>query len=46
MFCTQFFFWFCFVEISAMISGAVGENFHVYNYTEDQVPGILAKHLK
>ena len=33
-------------DISAMISGAEGENFFVYNYTEDQVPGILAKHLK
>ncbi|XP_048747319.1 2'-deoxynucleoside 5'-phosphate N-hydrolase 1-like [Ostrea edulis] len=33
-------------KISAMISGAVGDNFHVYNYTEDQVPDILAKHLK
>ena len=33
-------------DISAMISGAEGENFFVYNYTEDEVPGILAKHLK
>lgn len=33
-------------KISAMISGAVGEKFFVYNYKEEQVPEILAKHLK
>lgn len=33
-------------NISAMISGAVGEKFFVYNYKEEQVPEILAKHLK
>ncbi|XP_061194144.1 putative 2'-deoxynucleoside 5'-phosphate N-hydrolase 1 isoform X2 [Saccostrea echinata] len=33
-------------KLSAMISGAVGKNFHVYNYKEEQVPEILAKHLK
>lgn len=37
---------FSFAEISAMISGAVGEKFFVYNYKEEQVPEILAKHLK
>lgn len=35
-----------FAEISAIISGAVGEKFFVYNYKEEQVPDILAKHLK
>lgn len=29
-----------------MVAGAVGEKFFVYNYKEDQLPEIFAKHLK
>ncbi|XP_061179252.1 putative 2'-deoxynucleoside 5'-phosphate N-hydrolase 1 [Saccostrea echinata] len=32
-------------RISPMISGAKGDNFYVYHYTEDQVPEILSRHF-
>ncbi|XP_065944556.1 putative 2'-deoxynucleoside 5'-phosphate N-hydrolase 1 isoform X2 [Magallana gigas] len=33
-------------RLSPMVAGAVGEKFFVYNYKEDQLPEIFAKHLK
>lgn len=33
-------------RLSPMVAGAVGEKVFVYNYKEDQLPGIFEKHLK